>query len=56
MQESYLVWFDKALGLKYVVIFLAISFTFVAFFVMNLLVSRRDSICPLHLVEHLKAT
>lgn len=51
MQESYLVWFYKALGLKYVVIFLAISFTLVAFFVMNLLVSRRDNICPLHLVE-----
>jgi biopolymer transport protein ExbB len=51
MQESYLVWFYKALGLKYVVVFLAISFTLVAFFVMNLLVSRRDNICPLHLVE-----
>ncbi len=51
MQESYLVWFYNALGFRYVVIFLAISFTFVAFFVMNLLVSRRDNICPLHLVE-----
>ena len=51
MQESYLVWFYKALGLKYVVVFLAISFTLVAFFVMNLLVTRRDQICPLHLVE-----
>ena len=51
MQESYLVWFYKALGFRYVVIFLTISFTFVAFFVMNLLVSRRDNICPLHLVE-----
>ena len=51
MQESYLVWFYKALGLKYAVIFLAISFTLVAFFVMNLLVTRRDQICPLHLVE-----
>ena len=51
MQESYLVWFYKALGFRYVVIFLAISFTLVAFFVMNLLVSRRDNICPLHLVE-----
>ena len=55
MQESYLVWFYKALGFKYVVIFLAISFTFVAFFVMNLLVSRRDNICPLHLVEAFEA-
>jgi biopolymer transport protein ExbB len=51
MQESYLGWFYRALGLKYVVVFLAISFTLVAFFVMNLLVSRRDNICPLHLVE-----
>ena len=51
MQESYLVWFYNALGLRYVVIFLAISFTLVAFFVMNLLVPRRDQICPLHLVE-----
>ncbi len=51
MQESYLVWFYNALGLRYVVIFLTISFTFVAYFVMNLLVTRRDQICPLHLVE-----
>lgn len=51
MQESYLAWFYKALGFKYVVVFLAISFTLVAFFVMNLLVSRRDNICPLLLVE-----
>lgn len=55
MQESYLVWFYKALGLRYTVIFLAISFSLVAFFVMNLLVSRRDSICPLHLVESFEA-
>jgi biopolymer transport protein ExbB len=55
VQESYLGWFGRALGPKYVVIFLAISFTFVAFFVMNLLVSRRDSICPLHLVESFEA-
>ncbi len=55
MQESYLSWFAKALGTRYVIIFLAISFTFVAFFVMNLLVSRRDSICPLHLVEAFEA-
>jgi len=51
MQESYLVWFYNALGMRYTVIFLAISFTFVAFFVMNILVTRRDQICPLHLVE-----
>jgi biopolymer transport protein ExbB len=51
MQESYLVWFYKALGFRYAVIFLVISFSLVAFFVMNLLVSRRDNICPLHLVE-----
>ena len=51
MQESYLVWFYNALGLRYVVIFLTISFTFVAYFVMNILVTRRDQICPLHLVE-----
>jgi len=55
MQESYLAWFYKALGFKYVVVFLAISFTLVAFFVMNLLVSRRDNICPLHLVESFEA-
>lgn len=51
VQESYLVWFYNALGVRYTVIFLTISFTFVAFFVMNILVNRRDSICPLHLVE-----
>jgi biopolymer transport protein ExbB len=51
VQESYLMWFWGALGPLYSIVFLAISFTLVAFFVMNLLVSRRDNICPLHLVE-----
>ena len=51
MQESYLVWFYRALGPLYSIVFLGISFTLVAFFVMNLLVSRRDNICPMHLVE-----
>jgi biopolymer transport protein ExbB len=50
-QESYLVWFYNALGFRYAVIFLALSFTLVAFFVMNLLTNRRDNLCPLHLVE-----
>jgi biopolymer transport protein ExbB len=53
--ESQLVFFYRALGLKYVVIFLVISFIFVALLVMNFLTLRRESIVPTGLVEGFEA-
>lgn len=53
--QSLLVWFYKALGLPYVIIFLGLSFTMVALFVMNLLSARRESVCPSALVEAFEA-
>ena len=50
-EKSYLVWTWEALGPIYMSIFLLLSFTLVALFVMNLLTARRDNVCPLHLVE-----
>jgi biopolymer transport protein ExbB len=50
-EMSYLKWIYEALGPVYMVIFLGLSFTLVALFVMNLLTARRDNVCPLHLVE-----
>ncbi|MHB0955791.1 MAG: MotA/TolQ/ExbB proton channel family protein [Pirellulaceae bacterium] len=41
----------RALGWFYTVIFLLISFAFVALLVMNILSSRRESVCPTELVE-----
>jgi biopolymer transport protein ExbB len=41
----------RALGWFYTVIFLLISFAFVALTVMNLLSARRESVCPTELVE-----
>jgi len=54
-KESYLVWTYKALGIRYTVAFLIISFTFVALIVMVLLSFRRDNIVPAHLVEAFEA-
>jgi biopolymer transport protein ExbB len=52
---SYLAWFFGALKIRYSVAFLIISFSFVAFLVMNLLSLRRDAICPRHLVDAFEA-
>lgn len=41
----------RALGWFYTIIFLLISFAFVALAVMNLLSARRESVCPTELVE-----
>jgi biopolymer transport protein ExbB len=41
----------RALGWFYTIIFLLISFAFVALSVMNLLSARRESVCPTELVE-----
>lgn len=54
-EESYLVWFYNALGLRYVVAFLFLSFAFVALLVMNILTARRDAVVPTALVEGFEA-
>ena len=48
---SYLAWVFEALGVSYLLIFLGLSFTLVALFVMNLITSARSKVCPVHLVE-----
>ena len=48
---SYLTWVFDALGVGYMLIFLGLSFTLVALFVMNLITSARSKVCPVHLVE-----
>jgi biopolymer transport protein ExbB len=48
-RKSYLEFFFGALGIRYSIAFLLLSFTFVAYLVMNLLSLRRDSVCPRHL-------
>ena len=54
-RESQLTFFYNALGPKYVVAFLGLSFTFVALIVMNVLTLRRSSIVPMELVEAFEA-
>lgn len=44
-------WLVEALGLGYILIFVALSFTLVALFVMNLLSLRRSAVVPTELVE-----
>jgi biopolymer transport protein ExbB len=53
--KSVLRFFFDALGIRYTVAFLIISFTFVAFLVMNILGLRRDAVCPKHLAEAFEA-
>ena len=50
-QVSWLKWGFEALGLMYSAIFLLLSFTLVALFVMNLLTARRENVVPTELVE-----
>ena len=52
---SYLTWIYKALGPGYMIVFLGLSFTLVALFVMNLLTARRENVCPQHLLESFEA-
>lgn len=54
-RRNLLSWLYSALGFRYTVIFLAISFTFVALIVMNLLAVRRDRIVPDALVAAFEA-
>ena len=54
-QKSTLRWMYDSLGIFYSVVFLSLSFTLVALFVMNLLTARRESVVPVALVEGFEA-
>lgn len=54
-EESVLMWLLRALGWRYWPTFLLLSFTLVSLLIMNFLYSRRDSICPLALIEGFEA-
>ena len=54
-RQSYLGWLYGALGPLYSIIFLCLSFALVAVFVMNLLMARRDTILPQHLIDGFEA-
>ena len=54
-EVSRLTWMFKALGYFYSTVFLVLSFTLVALFVMNLLTARRDNVVPAALVEGFEA-
>jgi biopolymer transport protein ExbB len=49
--QSLLSWTVESLGWPYVVVFLALSFTLVSLFVMNLLAARRETLLPQELVD-----
>jgi len=53
--RSYLSWAFDSLGLGYSLVFLALSFTLVALFVMNVLAARRDNVVPADLIEGFEA-
>ena len=48
---SYLSWAAESLGWFYGLVFLGLSFTLVALFVMNLLTARRENVIPSDLIE-----
>lgn len=54
-RQSYLQFFFGALGWRYTIAFLVISFTFVAFLVMNMIGLRRDAVNPQYLSEAFEA-
>ena len=54
-ETNLLAWATNALGPIYLSVFLILSFTLVALFVMNLLSARRDNICPDELIEGFEA-
>lgn len=53
--RSVLSWFLQALGISYTVVFLAISFVFVAVFVMCVLNARRENVVPSDLIDGFEA-
>jgi biopolymer transport protein ExbB len=50
-RESMLSWLYKSLGLRYVIVFLFLTFNLVALFVMNILAVRRENIIPSALLQ-----
>jgi biopolymer transport protein ExbB len=54
-QKSYLRWTYEALGFRYTVAFLVLSFAFFTLLIMNILQIRRVNICPMQLVEAFEA-
>lgn len=54
-EQNLLQFYFSALGWRYTIAFLAISFTFVALIVMNLLALRRESVIPTALIEGFEA-
>ncbi len=54
-RKNALTWLFESLGPLYIIVFLILSFTLVALFVMNLLSARRDTVCPDHLIEGFEA-
>ena len=54
-KKSRLKWMYDSLGLFYSIVFLGLSFTLVALFVMNLLTARRENVVPVALVEGFEA-
>jgi biopolymer transport protein ExbB len=55
MNESILSYYFRALGIKYTVLFLAVSFTFVALAILNGLALRKQAIMPDALVQNFEA-
>ncbi|MEZ6120781.1 MAG: MotA/TolQ/ExbB proton channel family protein [Pirellulaceae bacterium] len=52
---NYLKWAYSALGPGYSLVFLSLSLTMVALFVMNLITARRENVCPMALLEGFEA-
>lgn len=52
---SLLGWMFDALGIGYSIIFLSLSFTLVAIFIMNLMMARRESVVPVDLVHNFES-
>lgn len=55
-RQTVFEWLFEALGALYITVFLLLSLTFVALFVMNVITARRDSVCPVGLVESFEAS
>jgi len=54
-EQTVLGWMFKSMGWFFSIVFLALSFTLVALFVMNLLAARRENVLPVALVEGFEA-
>lgn len=50
-KESYLSWLYRSMGLRYVLVFLAVTFNEIALIVMIVLGLRRNSVCPPQLAK-----